>query len=121
DGLVDAYFGPPEPAARATLEAPAKLADDARRLLADLEQSDLEPLRRRWLVSQTSGLRTVARKLAGEAISYSDEVEACYGVRPRWVDEGELADAHRRLDRVLPGSGAVGERLIAWREAQAVP
>jgi hypothetical protein len=48
-------------------------------------------------------------------------VEACYGVRPQWVDEGRFADAHRRLDAVLPGSGPIGERLIAWREAQAVP
>jgi hypothetical protein len=42
-------------------------------------------------------------------------------VRPRWEDEDVFAEAHRRLDEVLPGSGPVGERLIAWREAQAVP
>ena len=122
DGLVDAYFGPPELAARAVAEPPAKLADDARRILADLTaDTGLESSRRGFLTAQVVGLRTVARKLAGEAISYSDEVEQCYGVRPRWVDEDELAAAHRRLDDVLPGSGPVGERLIAWREAQAVP
>lgn len=119
DGLVDAYFGPPlQPAER----TPAELADDARRLLADLEHAtDLHPSRRSWLVAQTTGLRTTARRLAGAAIGYADEVEACYGVRPRWVEEDELAEAHRRLDEALPGSGAIGERLIAWRESQAVP
>jgi hypothetical protein len=119
DGLVDAYFGPPlHPAER----TPAELADDARRLLADLEHdADLDPLRRSWLAAQVTGLRTTARRLAGEAIGYADEVEACYGVRPRWVEEDELAEAHRRLDEALPGSGAIGERLIAWRESQAVP
>ena len=29
--------------------------------------------------------------------------------------------AHRALDEVLPGSGPLHERFIAWREAQAVP
>jgi hypothetical protein len=67
------------------------------------------------------GLRTTAARLAGEAIGYADEVEACYGVRPRWVEEDELAEAHRRLEVALPGSGSLGQRLIAWRESQAVP
>ena len=40
DGLVDAYYGPPERAARAAAEpvrAPAELEARARRLLADLD------------------------------------------------------------------------------------
>ena len=125
DGLVDAYFGPAELARGVESEPvlpPARLAEDARRLLADLpEATVLDPARRRWLAAQVRGLHTTARRLAGEAIGYSDEVEACYGVRPRWADEDELADAHRRLDEALPGSGPVADRLIAWRERQAVP
>jgi len=124
DGLVDAYYGPPSLAERATAEpvrAPAALHAEAGRLLADVEASDLEAARRHWLAAQVRGLRTVAAKLAGEAISYSDEVESCYGVRPRRVDEDVLSAAHRRLDEVLPGSGPVRDRLVAWREAQAVP
>ena len=124
EGLVDAYFGPPlDPPPR----SPAELADDARRLLADVEmapssgEDSLDPARRHWLAAQVRGLWTTARKLAGEPIGYSDEVETCYGVRPRWVEEDELVDAHRRLDEVLPGSGPLAERLIAWREAQAIP
>ena len=125
DGLVDAYFGPGDLAARVAAEpvlSPDRLADDARSLLAELEQAtELDPARRRWMVAQTTGLRQTARRLAGEPVSYADEVEACYGVRPRWVEEDELADAHLRLDAVLPGSGSVAERLITWREKQAVP
>jgi hypothetical protein len=118
DGLVDAYFGPPlQPRSR----PPAELAADARRLLTDIEHSDLDGGRRHWLAAQVRGLRTTAGKLAGEAIGYSDEVEACYGVRPRWEDEDVFAGAHRRLDEVLPGSGSLSDRLITWREAQAVP
>ena len=67
------------------------------------------------------GLLTSARKLAGEPISYSDEVESCYGVRPRRFAEEEFEVAHRRLEEVVPGTGPLAPRYVAWREAQAVP
>ena len=125
DGLVDAYFGPPEPARRiaaSPVRPPAALADDGRRLLADLDaDTDLDPVRRHWLVAQVRGLRTTAARLAGEAIGFRDEVEACYGVRPVPVDEDELAAAHRHIDAALPGTGSLAERYTAWRESQAVP
>jgi hypothetical protein len=125
DGLVDAYYGPPSLAARVSAEPvrpPAELAARARRLLADLAaDTELDASRRRYLSAQVEGLRTTASRLAGEPIGYADEVEACYGVRPRLVPEDELAGAHRRLDEALPGSGSLAERFIAWREAQVVP
>ena len=125
DGLVDAYYGPPDAARRAAAGEPVPPAELARRageLLGALDAGhSLEDGRRRWLRAQVTGLRTTARKLAGEAIGYADEVELCYGVRPRRVDEDVLAAAHRRLDGVLPGSGPLAERFVEWREAQAVP
>ena len=125
DGLVDAYYGPPEPARRAAVGepvAPVELARRAGELLVALEADHtLEDGRRRWLRAQVTGLRTTARKLSGEAIGYADEVELCYSVRPRRVPEDVLAAAHRRLDAVLPGAGPLAERFVAWREAQAVP
>jgi hypothetical protein len=127
-GFVDAYYGPPELAARVDAEPPrppAELAADAGRLVADLDAGDgaddVAATRRRWIRAQALGLRTSARKLAGEAIGYLDEVERCYGARPELVPEDELAAAHRKLDAVLPGEGALRERYIAWREAHAVP
>jgi hypothetical protein len=128
EGFVDAYYGPPEILHRVDAEplrAPAALADEAASLLRDLDagvdDGELGADRRRWLRAQVVGLRTSARKLAGEPIAYVDEVEQCYGVRPVAVPEDDLAAAHRALDDALPGSGPVAERLIAWREAQAVP
>ncbi|MGE0794988.1 MAG: DUF885 domain-containing protein, partial [Acidimicrobiia bacterium] len=89
DGLVDAYFGPPALAGRAAAgapRAPRAIEHDLRLLLADLEfDPDLEPDRRHWLLAQVRGLRVTAARLAGEAIGYADEVEACYGVRPTKV------------------------------------
>ena len=127
DGLVDAYYGPPELQAASEQGAPRPLpalADDARHLIADLDggtEPDLSARRRAWMRAQTVGLHTMARKLGGEAIAYEDEVEQCYGVRPREVPEEELAAAHRRLDDALPGSGPLRERFIEWREAQTIP
>ena len=124
DGFVDAYFGPADIEARVEAErtqAPAKLRDDARRLLADIEQSDLDASRRHFLLAQARGLHTSARKLAGEPIGYADEVELSYGVRPRRTDEDEIAGAHKALDEALPGTGPLAERLNSWREEQVVP
>lgn len=137
DGLVDAYYGPPDRRSAVEAEpvsAPVQLVADARRMVAAVDSG--EPLesdgtgasggggesnRRHWLRAQLRGLLTTARKLAGDQISYADEVEACYGVRPQRVDESVLESAHRRLDEVLPGSGSLSERLVTWRESHAVP
>jgi hypothetical protein len=122
DGLVDAYYG--EPAVKERIDAeppgdPASLAEDATRLLTELD--GLEEERRRWLQTQLVGLETVARKLAGEELAFADEVERCYGVRPRRTPEGEIDAAHAGLDAALPGSGSLAERYREWREAQTVP
>jgi hypothetical protein len=77
DGIVDAYFGPPELAAAVEGEPPVDpraLAADAEALLGELEDG--------WLRDQVSGLRAYSGALAGEGRAYADEVEACYGVRP---------------------------------------
>jgi hypothetical protein len=126
DGMVDAYYGPTDLARRVEAEPmpdPAKLAVDARRLIADLDAGidDLDAHRRRWIRGQALGLLVSARRFAGEVIGFEDEVQQCYGVRPTRVDEEQLEAAHRRIDAVLPGSGPLGQRLIDWREAQAVP
>jgi len=86
DGFVDAYYGPPELAARVEAEPlrpPAELAADAGRLVADLDAGEgagtgdgaVDAGRRRWIRAQALGLRTSAHKLAGEPIAYLDEVE----------------------------------------------
>jgi hypothetical protein len=128
DGVVDAYYGPAVLRDRVAAEpvVPAgRLRDETRSLIAALDDATasagLDPDRRRWLRAQAVGLETVAAKLAGAAVGYADEVEACYGVRPRPVPEEVLAEAHRALDAVLPGPGPLLERYVSWREAQAVP
>ena len=85
-GFVDAYYGPPELAARVDGEPspdPQALADEAARLLDELDGTIADEQRRRWLRAQLVGLETVGRRLAGEPISYVDEVERCSASDPR--------------------------------------
>jgi Bacterial protein of unknown function (DUF885) len=116
DGFVDAYYGPSELAAQVEAEplTPAEqLAADAAGLRGRAESD--------YLRAQLLGCETTARRLAGEAIDWIDEVERCYGVRPEHTDEAQFAAAHEQLDRVLPGTGDVGERHRGWRAAQEIP
>lgn len=124
DGLVDAYYGPPELAAavdQEELRPAAELAADADVLLAELPGAGLDAVRAGWLGDQLRGVRVYAGVLAGEEISYLDEVEGCYGVRPERVPQDAFADTHRRLDELLPPGGSLHERYAAWRTANAVP
>jgi hypothetical protein len=116
DGLVDAYYGPPELAAAVEAEAPVDptvLAGAAETLLDELDDG--------WLRDQVAALRTYAGVLAGESSSYADEVEGCYGVRPTHTDEDVFTAAHERLEELLPGTEPLAERYERWRESSRVP
>lgn len=116
EGIVDAYFGPPEPAAAVEAAPPVEprtLVAAAEALLDELEDG--------WLRDQVVGLRTYAGVLAGESCSYADEVEGCFGVRPTFTDEAVFTAAHERLEELLPGAGPLAERYERWRNAMLVP
>ena len=122
DGLVDAYYGDPAVQERIDAEAlsePASLAEDAARLRAELD--GLEAQRRRWLHAQLVGIETVARKLAGEEFAFADEVERCYGVRPRRTPEDEIERRTPALDAACPGPESLADRYQQWRESQTCP
>jgi hypothetical protein len=115
DGLVDAYYGPPELKEQVDAEEtiPAEqLAAGADALLADLPGG--------WLADQVNGCATYAHVLAGDEIAYADEVERCYGVRPARVSEDVYRAAHEELDALLPGEGSLYERRQAWRTRHLV-
>jgi hypothetical protein len=116
EGIVDAYYGPPELAAAVEAEPPVDphaLVSDAELLLGELEDG--------WLRDQVAGLRTCAGALAGESGSYADEVEGCYGVRPVHTDEAVFAAAHELLADLLPGHEPLAERYERWQDSIRVP
>jgi hypothetical protein len=115
DGLVDSYYGPAElqqqVEAEGTIDA-AQLAADGDALLAELSDG--------WLYDQVKGCATYAHVLAGDDISYVDEVEGCYGVRPELVDTSVYEEVHAKLDELLPGDGSLFERRQGWRKQHLV-
>jgi hypothetical protein len=116
DGLVDSYYGPAELKAQVDTEepvAPARLVEDAAELHASLDDGYLQDL--------VHGCWVYARVLAGEQMSYSDEVEGSYGVRPERTPEAVFERVHAALDELLPGEGPLDERRRAWRERHACP
>lgn len=124
DGLVDAYYGPAELAQAVTAETllePTDLVTEAEALAAHVGSADLDAQRKGWLGDQIRGLRVYAGVLAGEAPTYADEVEGCYGVRPEEWSEAAYREAHEQLDELLPGHGSLNARYENWREDHAVP
>jgi hypothetical protein len=116
DGIVDSYYGPDELMEQASSEdlvPAAQIASDAASLDADLEDG--------WLRDLVHGVATYARVVAGEPISYSDEVEGCYGVRPERVDKAVYEHVHEQLEELLPGEGSLAERREAWRDQNRMP
>ena len=116
DGLVDSYYGPQDLKDAVDDEPPvhaSELVDDASRLRDALEDG--------WLRDQVTGCWTYARVLAGEEISYSDEVEGCYGVRPWRTPESTFEAAHAELDELLPGAGSLLDRRQEWRTRHLCP
>ena len=122
--LVETYYGPREKVAAVKAEEPlepARLVEEARSLLADVERGDLEPQRRAWLAAHTQAFLTTARRLAGDRLAYADEVEATFGIRPRWDDEAAYERAHALLEAALPGSGDLTSRYQRWLDGTTIP
>ena len=120
DGFVDAYFGPSELVEQVEPEEavdPAELAAEASALLVRVDGGELEGRRAAWLRAQLVGLETVARRLAGEQISWLDEVELCYGVSARLTPEEQFEEGHRLLDETFGDT----DGYQRWLAEQVVP
>jgi hypothetical protein len=53
-------------------------------------------------------------------MSYVDEVEGCYGVRPMRTPVSFYEAVHAELDELLPGDGSLYERRQSWKERHLV-
>jgi len=127
-GTVDGYFGPADLKAQVDMEqlrAPARLADDAAslraRLLDEVEEAD----RRHWLDLQLVALEALAGaeadRRAGTPEAYLEHVTRCFAFRPVRRPESRFSQAGAELDRALPGSAPLAERLAAEDAAWTIP
>ncbi len=124
EDFIDAYIGPAEWQRTVAAEQPVdprKLHDDALALLDELDGASLEHDRDRWLRAQLGAVECITARLAGAERTWADEVEQCLGLRPTRTETNVFEQVHAGLDAVLPGTGDVRQRYIAWDADNAVP
>jgi hypothetical protein len=116
DGYVDAYIGPPPIKAEvqaAPRREPAALLADLERLQANIPTGDAA--RQAYLQAVLRAIDCSLRLLNGETFAYLEEVERLYDIRPQLVDDSLFTAAHQELDTLLPGAGALAERMESRR------
>jgi hypothetical protein len=119
EGFVDAYFGPPELKAAIHSGDPRSLealAKDARQLLDAVEAGVTDAQRKGFLTKQVQAMAAVIRNLSGEQTGFVAEVERYFDITPVMTDESTFEAAHAEMDGLLPGTGSLAERLVAWKE-----
>jgi hypothetical protein len=123
-GFVDAYTG--DKALRRQVDdepapLPRTLAARARDIRAELAGSGLSEQRKAFLDVHLAALECSGRKLAQEPVQFVDEVECYFDVRIQPGDPDSYREAHRELDRLLPGTQPLPERLAGYRKRDEVP
>lgn len=127
EGFIDAYYGPPElrESARAAPRTLERLAEDAaalqRRIRALAPTDPLELRRRNFLAAQLTAARTRLRMLHGERLSFVDEAQGLYGVTPELRPLEDYDPVIARIEALVPGEGALAERVEAFQSRFVIP
>lgn len=82
---------------------------------------NLDPARTRFLCAQLRAVEWTARRLAGQAVSYVDEVAAACDIRIAPGPVEAYRRAHRDLGALLPGAGPLADRVAAHRRGDEIP
>ena len=129
---VDAYYGPQEwkPAEKV---APGDSSDiqmlynesgsllDSLDNLSSLKSNDLLTLRYKYLYKQLLAVRGKLFMLAGGKFTFDEEAKTLYDAKPPVYDESHFKGILEELDKALPGSGSISERLDNFRKAFVIP
>lgn len=123
-GYVDAYIGSEETKKAILAQGPRtvpELRGDADRLAARIAREGLPEPRKTWLAKQVEAMRATLARLDGEDIPFREEALRCLDITPERVPEAEFDAAIAEIDRLLPGSGPLAERVDAWKKETEVP
>ncbi|WP_292230248.1 hypothetical protein [Brevundimonas sp.] len=128
-GYVDAYYGPAEwkAAAKAHPRTVAELKAGAEALTARLNAlpaADPDPMvvqRRKYLLAHVAAADARLRMLGGEKLSFADEAEALFGVRPVLKPLSNYDPVLARIDALIPGEGSLTDRVTAFKSHYVIP
>jgi hypothetical protein len=129
DVFVDAYYGPAEwkTAAIAAGKRPlAELLEEAESLASELAataQPDdvMARLRRDYLRAQVHAVTARVRMLQGTRLDFDVESRELYDAVAPTHDEAYFAHALEKLERLVPGPGALADRVEAMRQRVTIP
>jgi hypothetical protein len=128
EGYIDAYYGPPEwqaaaKAAPRTVEQLAAAAGElTRRTLAVRAGHDrLQQRRQAFLLAQLRAAETRLMMMRGEKLSFADEAEGLFGVRPELKPLSHYDAVLARIAALLPGTGPLAERVEAFQNRFTIP
>ena len=128
-GYVDAYYGPQEwqDAAKAAPRSVADLAKEADALsarAAAIDASELDPMQRRrreFLLAQLRAAETRLRMIQGEKLSFAEEAQGLFGVRFDLKPLSAYDPVLGRIEKLVPGSGPLSERVDAFQDRFTIP
>jgi hypothetical protein len=128
-GYVDAYYGPPEwlAAAKANPRGVPQLIQGAASLTDRLDAVSTAGAgaevaqRKAYLLAHVSAASARLRMLAGEKLSFADEAEALFGVRPELRPLSSYDPVLAEIDALLPGSGPLADRVTEFKSHYVIP
>jgi hypothetical protein len=128
-GYVDAYYGPKEwaEAAKTAPRSLVDLASEAKALSArvtTIDPAGLEPMQRRrrqFLLAQLRAAQTRLRMLQGEKLSFAEEAQGLFGVRVELKPLASYDPVLARIEKLVPGTGPLSERVDAFQDRFTIP
>ncbi len=128
EGYIDAYYGPPELQARAeaeaagqSLEALSKRAADLAKRVSAIDHEGLDQRRARFLTAQLTAATTRQRMMRGEKLSFEDEAQGLFGVRPALKPLADYDPLLQQVEALVPGPGPLAERVQAFEQQFTIP
>jgi hypothetical protein len=128
-GYVDAYYGPKEwaDAAKSAPRSVPDLAKEANALSDRVSAIDAEGLtaieqrRRQFLLAQLRAAQTRLRMQQGEKLSFAKEAEGLFGVRVDLKPLSTYDPVLARIEKLVPGSGPLSERVNKFQDRFTIP
>ncbi len=129
---VDAYYGPkewkpkekniqPDSTAYSELVSTADSLLNELELLREYNATELERLRYRYLYKQLFSVKARIIILNGSVLPFRLESRALYDVMPFVGSEDSLQKVIDELEKLLPGTGDISERIISFKKSFEIP
>lgn len=130
EGYIDAFYGPPELQAAAKADAPGQSLEALSARVNALKQRAaaltsqgpaLDVRRARFVSAQLTAAATRLRMMRGEKLSFEDEAEGLFGVRPQLQPLESFDPVIARLEATVPGTGPLAQRIDTFANRFNIP